>query len=332
MQVTMKLILLLPLFTIVSTETWDKDFWYNQNAEELNLALQQANTNVAKNLVLAIGDGMGVTTTTAIRVYRGQLTPGLLGEEALLSWDKFPHTGMSKTYCTDMTTTDSAASATAYHCGVKTKYEAIGVDDTVERNVCATVDGATVRSVLDLAAEEGKSVGIVTTDAVVGASPSGAYAHVALRDWRADYELPADAVGVCKDIARQLVEDNLDIRVVLGGGRQYFLPTTKQDPEYSTKTGKRTDGQDLTTWLNAQKLRKRAAKYVTNKAQFDLATANTTDYLFGLFERSRMQEETERRVNKTEPSLAEMTEKAIQILSKNPRGFYLFVEEKIGQT
>jgi len=54
-----------------------------------------------------------------------------------------------------MTTTDSAASATAYHCGVKTKYEAIGVDDTVERNVCATVDGATVRSVLDLAAEEG---------------------------------------------------------------------------------------------------------------------------------------------------------------------------------
>jgi len=67
---------------------------------------------------------------------------------------------------------------------------------------------------------------------------------------------------------------------------------------------------------------------VTNKAQFDLATANTTDYLFGLFERSRMQEETERRKDKTEPSLAEMTERAIQILSKNPRGFYLFVEGK----
>ena len=59
----------------------------------------------------------------------------------------------------------------------------------------------------------GKSVGIVTTDAVVGASPSGAYAHAAFRNWRADYELPDDAKGICKDIARQLVEDNLDIKV-----------------------------------------------------------------------------------------------------------------------
>lgn len=59
----------------------------------------------------------------------------------------------------------------------------------------------------------GKSVGVVTTDSVVGASPSGAYAHVASRDWRVDSTLPQEAEGICKDITRQLVEDNLDIQV-----------------------------------------------------------------------------------------------------------------------
>ena len=59
----------------------------------------------------------------------------------------------------------------------------------------------------------GKSVGFVTTDALVGASPASGYAHAAFRNWRADYELPDDAKGICKDIARQLVEDNLDIKV-----------------------------------------------------------------------------------------------------------------------
>lgn len=55
-------------------------------------------------------------------------------------------------------------------------------------------------------------------------------------------------------------------------------------------------------------------------------TAENTDYLLGLFFYKRMQEEVERKVNKSEPSIAEMTEKAIQILSKNPEGFYLFIE------
>lgn len=54
----------------------------------------------------------------------------------------------------------------------------------------------------------------MTTDAVVGASPSGAYAHTAYRNWRTDSELPPEAKGICKDIAAQLVEDNLDIQVL----------------------------------------------------------------------------------------------------------------------
>ena len=57
----------------------------------------------------------------------------------------------------------------------------------------------------------GKSVGIVTTDAVVGASPAAAYAHAAYRDWQSDKDMPENST--CKDIARQLIEDNLDIQV-----------------------------------------------------------------------------------------------------------------------
>ena len=78
--------------------------------------------------------------------------------------------------------------------------------------------------------------------------------------------------------------------------------------------------------MASQKAKGRKAKYVTNQNQFDQVTAENTDYLFGMFEQSRMQEETERKKNKNEPSLAQMVEKAIQILSKNSKGFYLFVE------
>ena len=67
-------------------------------------------------------------------------------------------------------------------------------------------------------------------------------------------------------------------------------------------------------------------RYVTDQQGFDEVTAANTDFLLGLFSYKRMQEEVDRRINNTEPSLAQMTEKAIQILSKNPKGFYLFVE------
>lgn len=313
------------LFLFSCAADLDKAHWFTNDEKELEKALKSVNTNVAKNLVLAIGDGMDVTTTTASRVYKGQLTDGYIGEEIKLSWDKFPHIGLSRTYSTDMTTTDSAASGTAYHCGVKTKYELLGVDNTAERKECSTVEAARVKSVLDYALDEGKSVGIISTDALVGASPAAAYAHAAFRNWRADYELPP---GVsCKDIARQLVEDNLDIQVLLGGGRAYFLPNTTADPEYSEQSGSRTDGKNLVEqWKTAQQDKNRKAKFVYDRAGFDNVTADNTDYLFGMFEPKRVQEETTRRINNTEPSVAEMTKKAIEILKKNPKGFYLFIE------
>ena len=99
----------------------DNNQWYKDgvNLIRKNLKLRQ-NKKTAKNAILFIGDGMGITTTTAARILDGQLK-GKSGEEHVLSWEMFPWSGLAKTYSLDMQGADSAASATAFLNGVKTK-------------------------------------------------------------------------------------------------------------------------------------------------------------------------------------------------------------------
>ena len=78
------------------------------------------NTNTAKNAILFIGDGMGITTITAARILDGQMK-GKTGEENVLSWEMFPWSGQAKTYAVDKQGADSAASATALLSGIKTE-------------------------------------------------------------------------------------------------------------------------------------------------------------------------------------------------------------------
>ena len=114
----------------------------------------------------------------------------------------------------------------------------------------------------------------------------------------------------------------------MGGGRSYFLPEAVADPEYpgnEKKKPKRKDGKDLTkAWLDRYGDN---GAYVWNKEQFAAIDPAKTDHLLGLFEPSHMQYEHDRAGDEAgEPSLAEMTEKAIDILSRNPEGFVLLVE------
>jgi alkaline phosphatase len=114
------------------------------------------------------------------------------------------------------------------------------------------------------------------------------------------------------------------LEVALGGGRQKFLPASVSDPEYPKVKGERLDGRNLTEeW----KTRLSDSNYVWNKKQFDEVDPRRTKHLLGLFEPSHMQYEHDR-VNDGayEPSLAEMTSKAIDILSQNKKGFFLMVE------
>ncbi|KAM3930925.1 intestinal-type alkaline phosphatase 1-like [Leptodactylus fuscus] len=281
----------------------------------------------AKNLIMFLGDGMGVATISAARVYQGQLK-NQPGEENILEMETFPYVALSKVYNVDAQVPDSAGTGTAYLCGVKSNSGTLGVSAAATYGVCETANGNEVTSILHRAKLAGKSVGIVTTTRVQHASPAAAYAHSANRDWYSDNEMSSAMIAKgCKDIAYQLVH-NTDINVILGGGRAYMTPRGTPDPEYPTSTssqGLRKDNLNLTkTWLDQRK----GSVYVWNKAQFDAVNEKTTDYLMGLFEPKDMKYELNRD-RSMDPTLAEMTEKAIKILSKNPKGFFLFVEDKI---
>lgn len=79
----------------------------------------EPNKATAKNTILFIGDGMGITSITAARILEGQMEHGY-GEDHVLSWEKFPWSAQSKTYNVNSQSADSGACATAFLCGVKT--------------------------------------------------------------------------------------------------------------------------------------------------------------------------------------------------------------------
>ncbi|XP_060076767.1 uncharacterized protein LOC132556377 [Ylistrum balloti] len=301
--------------------------WNQMAKDTLKEALKAtSNINVAKNVILFIGDGMGVSTVTAARIYKGQRM-GNPGEETVLSFEKFPHVSLSKVYSVDRQTPDSAATATALMCGIKTNNGVLGVKETVLKEDCGAVNGQEVTSILKHFIADGRSTGIVTTSRVTHATPAAAYAHSASRDWESD-ALMMSVTGDCKDIAYQLVYNN-DIQVVLGGGRGPFLPDTTADPETKTVGWiHRKDGHDLTKiWKQIQTSKKRRHSYVWKKGQFDSVDPTETDYLLGLFDGSHIPYENDRdKSGDGDPSLSEMTSKAIRILQKNEKGYFLMVE------
>lgn len=318
------------LASLVPEEETHPQYWRDQAQQTLQnaLKLQRLNTNVAKNVVLFLGDGMGVSTITAARILKGQLQ-NKMGEEFLLEMDKFPYVALSKTYNTNAQVPDSAGTATAYLCGVKANEGTVGVSAAVTRAQCNTTAGNEVTSILKWAKEAGKSVGIVTTTRVNHATPSAAYAHSANRDWYSDSEMPPEAIQQgCKDLAQQLVENIPDMEVILGGGRKYMFPKNTSDVEYPSEDkhqGTRLDGQNLVDVWRAKKPKDKHTRYVWNRTELLALDPKDVDFLLGLFEPMDMMYELDRDAE-TDPSLTEMVQVALKILQRNPRGFFLLVE------
>jgi alkaline phosphatase len=304
--------------------------WYAAGNAFIDQAKAQAPIRRrAKNVILFVGDGMGISTQTAARILEGQMK-GKTGEENRLSFETLPYSALSKTYSWDQQTSDSAPTMTAMVTGYKTREGMLSVMHTTARGECNAdvVNQNAVPTILELAAKAGKATGIVSTARITHATPAATYAHTPVRDWEADANVPAGC-GV-RDIARQLVDSALpdvrtSLKVALGGGRTYFLPKTMKDPEYASTTGRRNDGRDLTAeWLAT---RGAGAAYAWNRAAFDAADPAATEYLLGLFEPSHMQYEADRAIDTAgEPSLTEMTEKSIRMLQKSREGFFLHVE------
>lgn len=303
--------------------------WYNAgNAFISNGKALYNNTRRAKNVILIVGDGMGISTQTAARILEGQLK-GKTGEENRLSFETLPYAALSKTYSWDQQTSDSAPTMTAMVTGYKAREGMLSVNHTTARGECdaAKVSANSLTTMLEMAAANGKATGIVSTARLTHATPAATYSHTAVRDWESDKEVPTGC-GV-KDIARQLIEVNpavkTSLKVAMGGGRTYFLPKTVLDPEYGTTAGRRLDGRNLAAeWVST---RGAGAAYVWNKAQFNAIDPASAEHVLGLFEPSHMQYEADRTTDTAgEPSLTEMTEKSIKMLQKSPNGYFLHIE------
>ncbi len=312
--------------------------WMNAgNAFIARSKQQQPQPRRAKNVIMFIGDGMGITSITAARIFEGQ-QKGKSGEENRLSFDEFPSVALSKTYSWDQQTSDSAPTISAIVTGYKTREGMLSVDHTTARfeGDARVIASKSVPTILEMAALSGRDVGVVSTARITHATPAGHYAHTAARDWESDLDLrrfeqknklPIDSITV-KDIARQLIE--LDSRVLprlklaWGGGRTNFIPSSVNDPE-TDKPGRRVDNRDLTAeWKST---RGNKAAYVWNKTQFEAIDPRATGPVLGLFEDSHMQYEADRKNDKAgEPSLTEMTAKAIDMLKGNKKGYYLHIE------
>ncbi len=308
-----------------SAETWRRD---GQAAIEARKN-QKIYKGKAKNVILFVGDGMGITTLTAARILEGQLR-GVSGEENQLSFEEFPFSALSKTYSTNQQTSDSAPTMTAIITGVKTDEGILSVNQNVVRGDYKTVKGNETTTLLEMAERDGKSTGVVSTARLTHATPGACYAHTADRDWEADTDISLRSKEAFdakfSDIARQLIEfpfgDGLE--VAIGGGRTKFLPKESNDPEYLEIKGERLDGRNL---AEEWKTKYKNSDYIWNKSQFDAIEAKKTKHLLGLFEPSHLKYEFDRPKDKAgEPSLSEMTAKAIDVVSNNKKGYFLMVE------
>ncbi len=296
-------------------DDWFKD---GQRVLAIRKGVEPANKK-AKNVILFVGDGMGVSTVTASRIYEGQ-SLGKTGEEGALSFEAFPHVALVKTYNTNQQVPDSAGTATAMHTGVKTRAGMLGVRADAQRGSCREARNLTIATIGEYAERLGMATGVVTTTRITHATPASMYAHTPERDWEHDGEMPDEAIrDGCIDIARQLIEfsegDGID--VALGGGRSVFLG--------ADRGGKRKSPEaDLVTeWRDANPERR---KYI--ESADELAELNNTggQQVLGLFHDSHLSYMVERAPNNEEPTLSQMTAKAVELLSTNENGYYLLVE------
>ena len=274
----------------------------------------------AKNIIFFLGDGMGPTTITAARIYK-------YGEDGSLTMDTLERTARIKTFSADAQTTDSAPSMAAYMTGVKMNNEVISMSaETVATNPgrdangnlgvnnCAATNGTVAPTILELAKAKGKAVGTITTTELTHATPATAWSHICNRN--AQYHIAAQLVPGGTGFNTAL-GDGVD--VLMGGGRNHFTPYG------AGNTTGRADGRNLLTELAAK-----GYTVAANKTEMNAATGKK---FIGLYStRSHLEYELDRTATPplgegaSQPSLAEMTVKAMDLLAQNTNGYFLMVE------
>jgi alkaline phosphatase len=299
-----------------------------------------------KNIIILIGDGMGSAQRTAARIVSGGYAQGMTIKP--LAMDTFPVTGLVKTASLNSLITDSAPGMSSYVTGNKADNNEEGVfpDDTID-----VFDNPRVEYLSEyLFRTQGKALGIVTTADVFDATPAANAVHTSDR-------------GAGTGIVDQYLDDRklTGLTVLMGGGRKWFLPSTtpgsarteKNDYQFSMTSphtaeivkrwgaseGKLDKDRDLIADFKAA-----GFNYAPDKKTLDTLSSANTSKLLGLFSYSNMNvalDKIDGRRNKKngitgrvvddygfpdQPMLEEMTEKALEILAKEQKGFVLMVE------
>jgi alkaline phosphatase len=236
-------------------------------------------------IIVFVSDGMVARHLTAARLYQG-------GADHRLTLESFPNLALVANYARDFSVPDAAAAATALATGVKVNH----------RNLATGQDGQALQTIVDLAQDQGRAIGFVTTGQLTDPTLAAFYAH------------HADARNV-EEIAAQFVSGRR-IDVALGGGAADFLP-----PE---KDGRRSDGRDLLAELQKQR-----RELVTTKAELEGAAAFRTDGMIGFFAPREMAFRDEIEAAQQQPSLSDMVRRAIQFLQVNRTGYLLIVDSAL---
>lgn len=271
----------------------------------------------AKNVILFIGDGMGISTITAARIFDGQ-SKGMSGEDNVLSFEEFPNLALVKTYNLDAQVADSAGTASAMNTGLKTQLNKINVQPNALFAGCTKGAGDPPTLIADLAERAGLSTGIVSTARITHATPAAVFGHASNRDWEVDGDIDAEGKSQgCIDLAAQLIDYDVGdgFEVVLGGGLEGFLPRSEAG-------GRREDGQNLiTSWTD------RSGSHVFAKSADELRAIypENKQHVLGLFRDSHLSFEATRDDTK-EPGLTELVTFAVESLAARDQGYFLMVE------
>ncbi|HEY4282012.1 MAG TPA: alkaline phosphatase, partial [Chthoniobacterales bacterium] len=211
------------------------------------------------------------------------------GADARLTIDSMPHFALLANASKDFAAPDQAAAATAFATGVKVK----------NRSLAVNADGRALATIMDLARDRGRATGLITNSQLTDPTSAAFFAH-------SNDSADTDA------IARELTESSR-IDLVMGGGMVHFLP--------DTKGGERQDRRDLVL-----ELRGNGYDVVKTKAELETVPAWRRAKLFGGFAPNEMAFVNQIEQKSDQPSLADMTRRAIELLQYNPGGYLLVVD------
>ncbi|MFD1872845.1 alkaline phosphatase [Hymenobacter bucti] len=328
------------------------------------LSTLPAQAQTPTNVIMYIGDGFGLAPKTAARMAMGQGRDGKrFATDAgfqVLNLDKLKYNATVTTHSLNSWITDSAPGASVYACGKPGKQD----NEVIALNASS---GAAIETILEAAKKQGYAVGLVSTARITHATPASFASHIWYRDledyiaaqYIASTQAQYEAIFNTSPTASFRYQANRDwvlptpkvgveLDVMLGGGARHFLPRTAASTNKAVVdaagapitnaagaavllAGTRADNVDLVDYAVSQ----RNYSYVNSRSALLAVAGNLSQYgvggkkLLGLFNASHASYEQDRQTSAAwEPSLADMTNIAIQVLraKSNGKGFFLMVE------